>query len=505
MSRKPSGFEKRLIHELDKIQGLRVTPLTFAKSLRDGKLDTSILEEYYANSDMAHMHGVESFFRKLYGLKGMHISDYMHWNLELFREKGFRKNGPRKFVHPLQVAGVLGGYISKAQGIDTDTRMLLYYGSLGHDTIEDAIDNSLFFNIQNLIYRQSGAAHRYSRDLSEILWSLTRLDEEGNELLYHDSVKKISSLKSDRNRSVAFMIKLADRIANTLDFGSLTSYEYDCTPKKEHKKGISPEKRIRNFYKTCVLLDELYLQINSGFLDASLVSAVKSMADDLIAITGDEMDNLRRFYLREAESTGKNLETYFEVSNGQAAYPNDYTLVPGERKVRSYFFRIESELRAYGNWQNYKAGNPLKTDQAIEVGMLKAIALSEPACLQTWVFDEFESHFEGLVSSTETGTLTPACLLAGLCTDMNAIYKRKSLLAEKEFPGTNPRVSWMELLYPGIHSAGVIDASNTAAGRLNGIITSKHLNSQAENILNNLFGYSQLLCLNHRIGKYSSQ
>lgn len=390
---------------------------------------------------------------------------------ELYHFKGERReNGSLGYIHQLQVATAVAGYMRYfgLNRLSREDKLVILYSALGHDTPEDAFPKGTGLQPRLDSYREEFTLPQELVDrIIRIDGALTRISDGGERIEYKETAQKISMIDDELDRSIAFMIKLGDRIVNMLTLGNL---------KKQYIGGSKTEDplwHIKNVYKTYAMLSEVRDQLDSGRIDPGFVPLIGKMYEDLIALSRKEIQHIKGYYVK-LSNKDQNINTLFEsrvadrnidfkltpeetaigevnwigkISWEEIDYPGSYYLQPGERQFSGYIDKIKSIVRARRNYNNFvtlgkepQSREDIK--RQIEGQKVRFVYdhLNEPVSLygsendnDYSIIDNIGAHFEAEILKHGDQVITPQDFFLHLFTEKwIRAYKIKSMV-ENEY------------------------------------------------------------------------
>ncbi len=470
-------------------------PLEFSEDILSGKFDVpvnireksmiiapewlgkeikrySLLDNYYHFKDSNYLNPITDALFELYSIgqkRKEQFHEFLEKELKIF-DGDRRENGSLQYIHQLQVAATVAGYLNyhlhtnylqkffqffnKGKlAMHDKEKLVVFYSVLGHDTPEDGFPEGL-----PLSKRLEGFRRELLLDeivagrVVNIVGALTRIDEEGKEIEYQATAEKISGMNDTKDRSVAFMIKLGDRIVNMRTLGNLGKKNYE----KGDPKPKDPEWHIKNVYKTYVMLAEVKEQLENG-IHKKFRPVIEAMYNDLLSISRKELKEIKSHYIRanpftvdtEIETRKKDpidfalsveeferetlnwtdRVTYDDINYADVSESGAYALVSHRRAFSGYLDKLRSLVRARRNykayilennvadrnsWEEVQRENEAKKIKYLFDGLGSGIMLlndsnlisDKPNISDSCIIDRFDSHFEAKILEKGNGEIT---------------------------------------------------------------------------------------------------
>ena len=495
---------------------LQHRPFNFAKDISSAVFEPVILQEYYDSgmrrvlsefsNSLLYAYDLSSFYNFPNISLKKQLTDILSWDISFFehikrktQKRQLTKSSFKKknkiyeqkkdfanfYVHQLQVSSTAGAYMHSVEGLTSEDKLVALIASITHDTPEDGFilvpgyvhtpgekiedSNKVKVTCDDLEQKIINATNseKIASRVVNIVKHLTRLDANGGEIEYREAAAQIALIDNELDRSIGYIIKMADRINNMRTLGDLS------------KKKI--KWRIKNLYKTEVLLTEVKNQIDSDNLYAPLALVLKSMFNDLSELASHESRIEERFFQDRSRKYAHKTFNSEDTEENQAyiplwqevreckidlfpiapeqdeeniqipeekyrnlQYPKAYKLVAGKRQVQSLFDKMGQMVDVYVWHKSGTYNNPenKKVRAARDAQELALIHDLEGNPELSWIFDEFDDHFETMITDTNSGALKVEDFYAGVTTGWCHLYNTKSHFkyeVHKNRSGSSPK------------------------------------------------------------------
>jgi hypothetical protein len=211
---------------LTSVSGLE-DPFQFSTKITNNAFDSEVIKSFYRSRDINAITGFSNYLGDIFRLSqnAVHgtveildnenfngpvyegLKHFLAWDLQHFKHKGDRKKTAQSWYnHQLQSTATLGAYIycplyfegeKKFPKLDSDSRQVLIYSMLAHDTLEDGKLNGKNVSKEDLEAKLRQCIHNEANidSILTIVEAVTRLDEAGTELEYEEACNKFLALK----------------------------------------------------------------------------------------------------------------------------------------------------------------------------------------------------------------------------------------------------------------------------------------------------------------------